>query len=88
MVTTEPNDADGWNISVINDGKWFLKIHPFHKRGERVPDSVNTALPTSGLCKWMSGGSLETEGGGGHPGNFQLSFKPKIGTSLAVCQIC
>jgi hypothetical protein len=33
MVTTESNDADGWNISIINDGKCFLKIHPFHKRG-------------------------------------------------------
>lgn len=33
MVTTEPNDADGWNISIINDGKGFLKIHPFHERG-------------------------------------------------------
>lgn len=31
MVTTEPNDADGWNISIINDGKHFLKIHPFYK---------------------------------------------------------
>lgn len=31
MVTTEPNDADGWNISIINDGKHFLKIHPLYK---------------------------------------------------------
>lgn len=33
MVTTEPNDSDGWNISIINNGKCFLKRHPFRKRG-------------------------------------------------------
>lgn len=75
MVTTEPNDADGWNISIINDGKCFLKIHPFLKRGGGVPDSVNTTLPTSGFCKWMFGGLVQPEGGGGHLGDFQFSFQ-------------
>ena len=32
MVTTEPNDANGWNIGVIKDGKCSLKIHPLHKK--------------------------------------------------------
>lgn len=75
MVTAEPNDADGWNISIINDGECFLKMHPFCKRGECVPDSVDPTLPTSGLCRLMFGGSLEPEGGGGHLGSFQFSFQ-------------
>lgn len=29
MVTTEANDADGWNISIINNGKRFLKTSSF-----------------------------------------------------------
>lgn len=53
MVTTEPNDADGWNISIINNGKRFLKRHPFCKREEWVPRVANTCLPTLGLCKLM-----------------------------------
>ena len=75
MVTAEPSDADGWNISIINDGGCFLKMHPFPERGECVPDSVNPALPTSGLCGLMFAGSREPEGGGEHLGSFQFSFQ-------------
>lgn len=35
---------------------------------------VNISLPASGLCKLMSGRSLEPEGGEGHLGNFHLFF--------------
>lgn len=34
MVTTEPNDADGWNISIINNGKRFLKTSSFPEEGK------------------------------------------------------
>lgn len=36
---------------------------------------VNISHPASGLCKLMSGGSLEPEGGEGHLGNFHLFFQ-------------
>lgn len=85
MVTAETNDADGWNISIINDGKYFLKLHPFHKRGNGI---VNISLTAPGLCKLMFGGSLEPEGERDILEISIFSFKPKIEMTLAVCQIC
>ena len=39
-----------------------------------MSEIVNTSLPPSGLCKLMLRGSEETEGEGGHLGNFHISF--------------
>lgn len=85
MVTMEPQDADGWSISLINDGKHFLEFRPSLGGGM----SVNPSLPVSGLCKSMFGGSLEPERGGRQLGNFHFfSFNPPVEVTLGVCEIC
>lgn len=40
-----------------------------------MPDIVKSFLPTSDFGKFMFGGSLEPERGGGHLGNFRFSFE-------------
>ena len=40
-----------------------------------MSEVANTSLPPPGLCKLMFRGSQETEGEGGHLGNFHFSFR-------------
>lgn len=57
MVTAEPNNADGWNIRLINDGKHFLKIHPFpwERRNECVILLISPCLLRA-FANWCSEG--------------------------------
>lgn len=75
MVTTEPNDADGWNISIINDGKHFLKIHPLYKGRDECLVLLISPILLQAFVNWCLQGHWSWREERGHLGNFHLFFQ-------------